>query len=152
MDAHERALKLLKLCRHHFKLSTKMMREQGITQGQPPILEYLSKNDGCIQSELSRNCRLEPATITSILTTMERDGLIERRASPEDRRVWRIFLTETGRTSHNLMRKTSALVGDICFSGFSPDESAQTIEFLRRMNENIQHALSAEDTDTMKKE
>lgn len=144
MDSYERSVDLLRLCRSHHKLSFTMMRKNGLTAGLPPILDYLHDHNGCIQNELSRNCHLEPATITSILTTMERDGLIERRADPSDRRVWQIHMTETGLDAYETLRRTSALIGDICFHGFSPEESDAALAILAKMTRNIHEALGTE--------
>ncbi|MGI6335503.1 MAG: MarR family winged helix-turn-helix transcriptional regulator [Eubacteriales bacterium] len=137
MDSYERSVTLLRFCRGHKKLSVSMFRERGISSGQPPILDYLSRNSGCIQNDLSRYCHLEPATITSILTTMERDGLIERRASPTDRRVWLIYLTDAGRALYDSMQDASARVADICFDGFTESESEQILVYLKRITANI---------------
>lgn len=144
MDSYERSVELLRLCRSHHKLSCTMMRKNGLTAGLPPILHYLHDHNGCIQSELSKNCRLEPATITSILTTMERDGLIERRADPSDRRVWQIHMTDAGLCAYETLRRISALIGDLCFQGFSPEESDAALAIFAKMTGNIRKALDAE--------
>ena len=145
MDSYERSVEILRFCRRHHKLSMMMMRRNGLTAGQPPILDYLQEHDGCIQNELSRSCHLEPATITSILGTMERDGLIERRADPADRRVWQIHLTDAGRAAYQTLYRTSAQIGDICLEGFSREETDAVLDFLRRMTENVRHTLWSEE-------
>ena len=65
------------------------------------ILMSLWQEDGLRAVELSRRAGLEPSTITGLLDRMERDGLAERRADPEDRRALRIHLTERGRQARD---------------------------------------------------
>ncbi len=121
----------------HRKLTILKMHDAGITPGQPPVLEALSKSDGCTQSELSKRCHLEPATITSTLSTMERDELVERRADPADRRVWRIFFLFLGKNAHACVCEAHSSVSDICFDGFSEEETEQALGYIRRMIENM---------------
>ncbi len=59
-------------------------------------LWVLWQQDGLMVSELGRRAGLEPSTMTGLLDRMERDGITQRRADPNDRRVQRIFLTPAG--------------------------------------------------------
>ncbi len=144
MDSYERSIELLRFCRSHHKLACTMMRRNGLTAGVPPILDYLHDHNGCIQNELSRNCHLEPATITSILTTMERDGLIERRADPGDRRVWRVYMTGVGAEADKTLRRTSARIAELCFEGFAPEEIDAALGILARITRNMHRAMDTE--------
>ena len=60
-------------------------------------LMCLWREDGQKGVELGRCAGLEPSTMTGLLDRMERDGLVERRPDPGDRRAQRIFLTAEGR-------------------------------------------------------
>ncbi len=144
MDSYDRSVALLRFCRRHHKLTTTLTRKNGLTAGQPPILHYLHEHAGCIQNELSKSCHLEPATITSILGTMERDGLIERRADPSDRRVWQIYLTDAGQNAYETLRNINAAIGDLCFEGMTQEEIDTFLSLLERMLENIRKKLGAE--------
>jgi DNA-binding MarR family transcriptional regulator len=61
------------------------------------VLMCLWRQDGVKGVELGRCAGLEPSTITGLLDRMQRDGLLERRPDPHDRRAQRIFLTAAGR-------------------------------------------------------
>lgn len=60
------------------------------------VLMSLWREDGLKANELARRAGLEPSTMTGLLDRMERDGLLERRADPHDRRASRIHLTQDG--------------------------------------------------------
>lgn len=66
----------------------------GVTQGQLPVLCCLNEKEGQTQAELCKNIQVEQPTMASTLQRMERDGLISRVPSEQDRRVSRIFLSE----------------------------------------------------------
>lgn len=68
----------------------------GISKGQPKMLGYLKHNDGCMQKDIAAGTGIEPPSATSILAVMERDGLVQRVQSEEDRRRYSVFLTPKG--------------------------------------------------------
>ena len=73
--------------------------EAGIGFVRPAYLGSLMslwREDGLKMIDLGRRAGLEPSTMTGLLDRMERDGLVERRPDPADRRVLKIFLTATG--------------------------------------------------------
>jgi DNA-binding MarR family transcriptional regulator len=73
--------------------------EAGIGFVRPAYLGSLMslwREDGLKVIDLGRRAGLEPSTMTGLLDRMERDGLVERRLDPADRRVLKIFLTTTG--------------------------------------------------------
>ncbi|RJO63928.1 MAG: MarR family transcriptional regulator [Myxococcales bacterium] len=82
------------------------------------VLWVLWIEDGIKSNELGRKAGLEPSTMTSLLDRMERDGLVERRDDPHDRRVQNIFLTTDGRAIKEPVLATmndamSRLFGDL---------------------------------------
>jgi DNA-binding MarR family transcriptional regulator len=66
----------------------------GVVPGQFAQLLALYERDGQTQAELCEEVRIEQPTMARTLARMERDGLIERRPDPTDRRRVLIFLTE----------------------------------------------------------
>lgn len=70
--------------------------QKGLTAGQPKILDYLGRHNGCIQKSIANGCQIEPATLTGILNRMEEKGMIERRTEKGNRRSFYIYLTPLG--------------------------------------------------------
>jgi MarR family transcriptional regulator, organic hydroperoxide resistance regulator len=128
---------MVRLFRSHYKKAVACLSKEGITVGQPRILDMLWENDGCIQKDIAVNCNLEAASVTSVLATMERDGLIERRNDPADRRVLRVWLTEEGKRRRTSMRKIFNEIEEQCFTGFSEEEKVQAGKYLMRIFENL---------------
>lgn len=69
-------------------------RSKGITRAQWRVLITLSRADGCTQSELAEVLDVERITLCRMVDRLAEAELVERRADPSDRRVWRLHLTE----------------------------------------------------------
>ncbi len=67
----------------------------GAWPGQIPIILNLLSEEGLSQKDLIQRTRIEQSTMAEHLDRMERDGLIHRVRDRADRRVWRIFLSNT---------------------------------------------------------
>lgn len=75
----------------------------GLSMGKFTLLMQLSQVDGLTPSECAARSRVTRATITGLLDGLERDGLVERRSDPDDRRMLRVHLTDKGHTLLNQM-------------------------------------------------
>ncbi len=62
------------------------------------LLANLERSDGQTLAALSRRMLVTAGNLTGLVDRAERDGVVERRADPKDRRVSRVFLTASGRT------------------------------------------------------
>jgi DNA-binding MarR family transcriptional regulator len=69
----------------------------GLTGPQLAVIKMLEPVGKLSLSELSWKIRARNSTVTGIIDRMEREGLVERRRSDNDRRVIHIVLTRKGR-------------------------------------------------------
>jgi DNA-binding MarR family transcriptional regulator len=69
----------------------------GISPAGLGLLRLLAARDGLKSSEVAARGWWTPGTVTSVADTLVRDGYVERRREPADRRVVRLYLTEAGR-------------------------------------------------------
>ncbi|HVW24958.1 MAG TPA: MarR family transcriptional regulator [Polyangiaceae bacterium] len=77
---------------------TRAVAEQyGLTGSQLLVLKLLEPRGQVSLSALSEEIRAKNSTVTGIVDRMERDGLVVRRRSGEDRRVIHIELTLKGK-------------------------------------------------------
>lgn len=77
----------------------------GLSPGQPKVLECLTQLGECNQKAIATYCEIEQATVGSILSRMERDGLICRKQRDGNRRSLYVSLTERGRERAQAMQK-----------------------------------------------
>ena len=73
------------------------------------VLLDLLQYDGSPHSAVARRCWVTPATLSGVVDTLERDGLVERRRDAKDRRVVRLYLTEQGRAACADVRRLGLL-------------------------------------------
>lgn len=69
-------------------------RSAGSTRAQWRVLFNLARVDGPSQSELADMLDVERITLCRMVDRLAEAGMVERRADPSDRRVWRLHLTE----------------------------------------------------------
>jgi MarR family transcriptional regulator, transcriptional regulator for hemolysin len=61
------------------------------------VLLRLADEDGLTQAELARRQRVEAPTMCRMIDRLEREGLLERRPRPGDRRAALVVVTDRGR-------------------------------------------------------
>jgi len=61
------------------------------------LLANLEREDGQTLAALSRRMLVTAGNLTGLVDRAERDGVVERRPDPSDRRLSRVFLTTRGR-------------------------------------------------------
>ena len=61
------------------------------------VLRVLLAGDGLKSSDVAARGWSSPGTLTSVVNTLVREGYVERRRDPGDRRVVRLYLTDKGR-------------------------------------------------------
>jgi DNA-binding MarR family transcriptional regulator len=61
------------------------------------LLANLEREDGQTLAALSRHMLVTAGNLTGLVDRAERDGVVERRADPSDRRLSRVFLTTKGK-------------------------------------------------------
>lgn len=105
-----------------YKQLFRFLKDTGLTPGQPKILEFLKKREGCQQREIAAACRIEPATVTSLLLHMEKADLIQRKGEEADRRALHVYLTEKGRKN---MERTMRALEQTVTAGFAGIEEQQ---------------------------
>jgi DNA-binding MarR family transcriptional regulator len=84
-----------------FLMSSRPQRDQslekrGLTPNDARALSGLREKEGRPIGLLAREWGCDPSNATWIVDRLERNGLAERQASPEDRRVKLVFLTARG--------------------------------------------------------
>ena len=128
---------LIRLNKTHKKMAKREFQKVDLTEGKPKLLDYIINNPGCSQRELATCCKIEPATATSILSSMEKEELIYRERNSKDKRILNVFLTEKGIEAQKKVEKIFLELDEMCFDGFSKEERLDAINILNRLYENL---------------
>ena len=112
-------------------------RSRGMTRAQWVILTWLERQPGLSQNELAALVEVEPITVGRLVDRLELRGLMERRADPKDRRVWRLQLTPAAAPVLDEIKKYRAELHDLITAGIEPGALDVITEGLLRMKANL---------------
>jgi MarR family transcriptional regulator for hemolysin len=121
-------------------------RQFGISRAQWTVLVRLDRSEGLKQSELADILDLQPISLTRLLDRLAENGLIERRADPNDRRANRLYLKPAARP---LLEQLAALGQDMMatvLEGLAPEAVERMLNDLGRAKDNLRTAISRNST------
>jgi DNA-binding MarR family transcriptional regulator len=108
-----------------------------IPRGQAMVLCTVVKQDGMTQSEIAEQLSVQGATVTTMLQKLEEAGLVRRERDPDDNRLVRVYLTETGREKEQSINTQFAQMQELMFKGISEAERALLRQWLLQIMKNI---------------
>lgn len=118
-------------------------RQFGISRAQWAVLIRIERNEGLKQSELAELLDLQPISLTRLLDRLAANGLIERRADPNDRRANRLYLTPAAKP---LLERLAALGADMMetvLEGLDEKSIERMLKQLHNVKDNLRRAISA---------
>ena len=116
----------------------------GVTTAQWRLLLRLAREPGLKQVELAERLDVEPITACRIVDRLEEAGLVERQRDPEDRRAWRLVLTDK---AEPLVKRLGSVAEEMSAEAFA-DLSELEIETMRsclaRIRDSVGRAEAAQ--------
>lgn len=97
----------------------------GLSPGQPKILECLIARGECNQKSIAADCEIEQTTVGSILSRMERDGLVRRTQREGNRRSLYVSLTPLGRQLGEKMQAVFQQADDMACANLTAEQQKQ---------------------------
>ena len=91
------------------------------------------RRDDCTMSELSRMLLVSNGNVTAVVDRLEKDGLVRRTQSDQDRRTVYVALTPEGLASFERLASDHEREVDRLFSGLSETDLDQLTDILKRM-------------------
>lgn len=123
------------------KLFNDQMRQKteamGMAEGWRRMLFHLAHNDSLTQLELARRTHLSTPAVSVTLQKMEAEGLVTRKADPNDQRAIRVQLTEQGKEADRKVVGAIHETEDKMLEGISAEEIAAIRPVLERMYANL---------------
>jgi DNA-binding MarR family transcriptional regulator len=103
---------------------------------QPPLFRVLNLIDaaeGRSQQEIATAVQAPPSRMVGFVDELERQGLVERRADPKDRRVRALYLTAAGRQALARGREVARRHEQELTQGLSGPERDRLVALLRKV-------------------
>lgn len=120
----------------------KRLKHLGIGQSGWMTIAVIAKTAAPLsQRALADLVGVEGPSMVSMLDRLERDGLVERVASPTDRRVKLVQLTEDGGKVFAEVKKEAAAFRALLLDGVDPDELAGATRLLEALRKRIEDTL-----------
>jgi MarR family transcriptional regulator for hemolysin len=119
-----------------------LARQFSISRAQWGVLVRLDRSEGLKQSELAEILDLQPISLTRLLDRLAENGLIERRADPNDRRANRLFLTPA---AHPLLEQLAEIGKDMMttvLEGLEPTSNERLLHDLGLVKDNLRAAIA----------
>jgi MarR family transcriptional regulator for hemolysin len=123
-------------------ITDQMAREHDSTRAQCIILARLERQPGLSQNELAAMAEAAPITVARLVDRLEAQGLVERCADPDDRRIWRLRLTPAAAPVLRDIKRYRAEVRALMTKGVSPAVLKAMVAGLRKMKANLSSSLA----------
>ena len=109
----------------------------GVTRPQWRMLTMLKRHEGSNQGQLAELLDVEPITLCRMVDRLEETGLVERRAHPNDRRAWQLFVTSKGTALTAELVPIGQNLFDDALEGLDATERAALEASLDRVRANL---------------
>jgi MarR family transcriptional regulator for hemolysin len=118
-------------------------RQFGISRAQWAVLVRIERTEGLKQSELAELLDLQPISLTRLLDRLADNGLIERRADPNDRRANRLYLTPAAKPLLDRLSELGADMMETVLDGLDDKAIERMLKQLVALKDNLRRAISA---------
>ncbi|MGJ7914759.1 MarR family winged helix-turn-helix transcriptional regulator [Massilia sp. LXY-6] len=123
-------------------LIDKQLKHLGIGQAGWMTIATIAKSaEPMSQRALADLVGVEGPSMVSMLDRLEREGLVTRSASPTDRRVKLVHLTEAGTTLYQQVREQATAVRSALLGDIAADKLAAATELLELLRTRIEEQL-----------
>ena len=109
---------------------------------QASLLAYVAEFGATTQTRLADQLGTGRAAMGTVVDGLERRGFIERHPDPDDRRVWRVDVTDSGRSLAADIASVDAVLRGELRHGIGREERQALSWVLTRLQVNLQSAIN----------
>ena len=119
--------------------------ELGLNLSEASLLAYVEESGAHTQTRLAERLGIGRAAMGSVIDSLEKRGLVERNPDPDDRRVWLVDLTASGKEMVEQVTDRDIVLRKELRAGISRDDRHKLAEVLVALGNNLAGIL-ADDT------
>lgn len=101
-------------------------------------LDFFARRPGATQSDLAAHAGRDRGQVARLIGGLRDKGLLLAVPDPDDRRVWRLSLSERARAMHELVQRRQTALASAAMRGLSDHEVQQLKGLLQRVRDNLQ--------------
>ncbi len=111
----------------------------GMTVSQLSTMGYLAMREGSdvYQRDIETFFHLRRSTVSSLLNTLERKGLLQREPVPHDARLKKLVLTEAGLALSTQALSVMRRMNQVLIQGLTPEEVVQLSGLLGKVEATL---------------
>ncbi|SRR5699024_76722 len=113
-------------------------KEYDLTKGQYLYLVRIVENPGIIQEKLAEMIKVDRTTASRAIKKLEMNGFIEKRDSPDNKRIKQLFPTEKGENIYPFIKRENDYSNTVALDGFSETEIEVISQYLQRIRKNVE--------------
>jgi MarR family transcriptional regulator, transcriptional regulator for hemolysin len=103
------------------------------------ILYYIAKNNGkCCQQDICDSLYIDKTAMVKILDYLSKNGFIERRVNPGDRRQHYVVLSKKGEKQTKEIDKSFAAIDEQLFKNIPEKDKERFNDILAKLIENLE--------------
>ncbi|SDB25338.1 MarR family winged helix-turn-helix transcriptional regulator [Eubacterium oxidoreducens] len=121
------------LMRRHQGNLTRKLAKYNLSAGEQPIFMAICANPGISQDKIAEVSFVDKGFVTRVIKSLEGNGFISRQKDETDRRINRVFPTEDGLKTYQLVKKELKHINDVVAEEFSPEELMRLESDLKRL-------------------
>ena len=123
-----------------------VLRPYDLGSTQWYVLHQLVNEGPTMQRDLTRLFKIERATLSGIVATLVRKGLVEQMPDTQDQRQRMLRITGAGKKLWKELPDPVALILSVAFDGVDQEELATTRRVLQTATERLNHHISERNT------
>ncbi|MBL4647075.1 MAG: MarR family transcriptional regulator [Rhizobiales bacterium] len=131
------SLTLTRTARMQRSYSAKLLSKLGLHPGQEAVLKALNANDGQTMSQLAKELGVRPPTITKMISRLEAQGYVERRASKSDGRQAYAHLSASGIALLNEVDRAWKSLEKAALQGIDDKDQKRLRKLLKKIESNL---------------
>jgi DNA-binding MarR family transcriptional regulator len=108
---------------------------------QASLLSYIAEFGATTQTRLADHLGIGRASIGTVVDQLERRGVVERRPDPDDRRVWLVEITGSGRDLAVAVADVDEVLRAELRHGIGREERQALAWVMTRLQHNLQAAI-----------
>jgi len=131
MDSLMRSINRTHRC--SIRYYSEQMKADGISGHQHIYIFQICRHPGISQEQLSQRIAVNKSTVTRQLCSLEQNGFITRRSSPEDKRILQVFPTEKAEALYPKVLELMRSWNQLLVEDFSEEEKEQLLTMMQRV-------------------
>jgi len=114
---------------------------QAVGHMERKALGFFARHPGATQSDLANHSGRDKGQLARLVAGLKERGLLMATPDEKDRRVVRLYLTESAHALHAEVQAQRRKLSAMAVAGLTPDQKLQLLELLAHIQRNLQASV-----------